>query len=61
VALGGAGSRRGNRIVGTDTELVEISAATTCACTGLAAAFCQYCRRTGRFDGAQASYYVRDR
>jgi hypothetical protein len=37
------------------------SAAMILARAGPAAAFRQCCRRTGRFDGAPAGYYVRDR
>jgi len=36
------------------------SAGTTCARATRAAAFRRCCRRTGRFDGVQAGYYVRD-
>jgi hypothetical protein len=37
------------------------SAGTTCARAARVAAFRRCCRGTGRFDGAQADYYVRDR
>ena len=36
-------------------------AGTTCARAVRAAAFRRCCRRTGRFDGVQANYYVRDK
>ena len=36
------------------------SAGTTCARAARVAAFRRCCRRTGRFDGVQADYYVRD-
>ena len=35
-------------------------AGTTCARVARPAAFRRCCRRTGRFDGVQADYYVRD-
>jgi hypothetical protein len=47
--------------VGVDTELIEkLGRNDPCPC-GSGRRFRQCCRTTGRFDGAQGSYYVRDR
>ena len=53
-------AKRGDRIVGTDTELLEkLGRNDPCPC-GSGRRFRRCCRRTARFDGAQADYYVRD-
>jgi hypothetical protein len=53
--------KRGDRVVGIDTELIEKPpAATTRAPAARAAGFRQCCRSAGHFDDAQGNYYSRD-
>jgi hypothetical protein len=63
-AAGGSSSesrvKRGNRVIGTDTELVEkLGRNDLCPCDS-GRRFPPLLPEAGHFDGVQAGYYVRD-
>jgi hypothetical protein len=52
--------KRGDRVVGIDTELIEKLGGNDPAPAARAAGFRQCCRSAGHFDDAQGNYYSRD-